>query len=129
QNARKLQDRLESQNVELKLAELNLRGVSAVNRNDLKTADQNFRNAYALDPNNAFALNNIGYLAEIQGDRETAQFFYDKARTAAGAEATVGLASRRSAEGAKLFEVAKDSDVKVERRVDRERELRRQQHE
>jgi len=129
QNARKLQDRLESQNVELKLAELNLRGVSAVNRNDLKTADQNFRNAYALDPNNAFALNNIGYLAEIQGDRETAQFFYDKARTAAGAEATVGLASRRSAEGAKLFEVAKDSDGKVERRVDRERELRRQQHE
>jgi Flp pilus assembly protein TadD len=128
QNIRKLQDRLESQNVELKLAELNLRGVSAVNRNDLKAADQSFRNAYALDPYNAFALNNIGYLAEIQGDRETAQFFYDKARTAAGAGATVGLATRRSAEGARLFEVAKDSDAKVETKVGQEREVRRRQH-
>src|ERR1700688_2612978 len=111
-----------------KMAELNLRGVSAVNRNDLKSADQNFRNAYALDPYNAFALNNIGYLAEIQGDRETAQFFYDKARTAAGAGATVGLATRRSAEGAKLFEVAKDSDAKVETKVGQERDVRRRQH-
>jgi Flp pilus assembly protein TadD len=126
QNARRLQDRLESQNLELQLAELNLRGVSAINRNDLKAADQNFRNAYALDPYNAFALNNIGYLAELQGDQETAQFFYDKARLASGAGATVGLASRRSAEGAKLFEVARDSDEKVETKVDRERELRRQ---
>jgi Flp pilus assembly protein TadD len=129
QNIRKLQDRLQSQNVESQLAELNLRGVSAINRNDLRAADQSFRNAYALDPNNAFALNNIGYLAEIQGDRETAQYFYDKARTAAGAGATVGLATRRSAEGAKLFEVARDSDTKVEAKVDQERELRRNQRE
>jgi Flp pilus assembly protein TadD len=129
QNIRKLQDRLQSQNVESQLAELNLRGVSAINRNDLRAADQSFRNAYALDPNNAFALNNIGYLAEMQGDRETAQYFYDKARTAAGAGATVGLATRRSAEGARLFEVARDSDTKVEAKVDQERELRRNQRE
>jgi Flp pilus assembly protein TadD len=129
QNIRKLQDRLQSQNVESQLAELNLRGVSAINRNDLRAADQSFRNAYALDPNNAFALNNIGYLAEIQGDRETAQYFYDKARTAAGAGATVGLATRRSAEGAKLFEVARDSDTRVEAKVNQERELRRNQRE
>jgi Flp pilus assembly protein TadD len=129
QNIRKLQDRLQSQNVESQLAELNLRGVSALNRNDLRAADQSFRNAYALDPNNAFALNNIGYLAEIQGDRETAQYFYDKARTAAGAGATVGLATRRSAEGARLFEVARDSDTKVEAKVNQERELRRNQRE
>ena len=29
-------------------------------------------------PNNAFTLNNIGYVAELEGDRETAQFFYDR---------------------------------------------------
>jgi Flp pilus assembly protein TadD len=129
QNAQKLQTRLESRDAEMQLAELNLRGVSAINRNDLKAADQNFRNAYSLDPNNAFALNNIGYLAEMQGDRETAQFFYDRARFAAGAGATVGLASSRSAEGAKLFQVAKESDFKVEGKVSQEQAARRRQHE
>ncbi len=129
ENARKLQTRLESQNVEMQLAELNLRGVSAINRNDLKAADQNFRNAYALDPYNAFALNNIGYLAEMQGDRETAQFFYDRARTAAGAGGTVGLATSRTAEGAKLYQVARESDTKVEAKVSQEREVVRRKRE
>jgi len=50
--------------VEGGVANFNLRGVSAINRNDLRAADQAFRRAYALDPNNAFALNNIGYVAE-----------------------------------------------------------------
>ena len=58
QNAKKLRSRLEKQqNNEVTLAELNFRGVLAINRNDLKAADQDFRSAYALDPNNAFALN------------------------------------------------------------------------
>jgi Flp pilus assembly protein TadD len=129
QNVRKLQDRLESQNLELQLAELNLRGVAAINRNDFRSAAQSFRSAYALDPNNAFALNNIGYLAEMQGDRETAQFFYDRARSAAGAGATVGFASTSRAEGAKLFEVARENDSKVETKVSQEREVRRRQNE
>ncbi|MGA9494364.1 MAG: tetratricopeptide repeat protein, partial [Terriglobales bacterium] len=130
QNARKLRRRLETeQSDEVKLAELNLRGVSAINRNDLSAAFQDFRSAYALDPNNAFALNNIGYLAEIQGDPETAQFFYDKAKTVIGADTLVGLATRRSAQGMKLFQVASDSDSKVEAKMDHERQALRSQHE
>jgi Flp pilus assembly protein TadD len=113
---------------EVKVAELNIRGVSAVNRNDMKAADQAFRSAYALDPNNAFAVNNIGYVSEIEGDRETAQFFYDKAQTYAGANATVGLATRRTAEGSKLFQVAAQNDTKVEAKVRQERDIRRSQH-
>jgi Flp pilus assembly protein TadD len=128
-NAKKLRARLESQSDDAKLAELNFRGVSALNSNDLKTADEDFRGAYALDPNNAFALNNIGYLAEIGGDRETAEFYYDKARTAAGANVAVGLATRRSAEGSKLFQVAADSDAKVEAKVSQEQQSRRRQSE
>lgn len=128
QNARNLRDRLEVQRgIEAQLAELNLRGVSAINRNDLRTADQDFRRAYALDPNNAFALNNIGYVSELEGDRETAQFFYDKAQTAAGANAPVGLATRRSAEGLKLFQVASDSDAQVQAKLSQERDVRRHQ--
>ena len=57
------------------VAELNLRGVSAINRNDLHTADADFRKAYALDPSNAFTLNNVGYVAELEGDQETAAVF------------------------------------------------------
>jgi Flp pilus assembly protein TadD len=130
QNAKNLHNRLESsKGPEVKLAELNLRAVSAVNRNDLTTAQQDFRAAYALDPNNAFAINNIGYLSEMQGDQETAEFFYGRAKTGTGANAPVGLATRRSAEGAKLLQVASANDVKVEAKTVEERNIRRQRNE
>jgi len=111
------------------VAELNLRGVSALNRNDARTAGDDFRKAYALDPGNAFALNNIAYVAELEGDRETAQFFYERARQAVGASTTVGVATRRSAEGMKLFAVAADSNSKVEAKVTKDQEALRHQHE
>jgi Flp pilus assembly protein TadD len=128
QNARKLRRRLENRDVDSKLAELNFRGVSALNSNDLESAGQDFQSAYALDPDNAFVLNNIAYLAEIQGDRESAEYFYDKARSAPGANAVVGLATQRSAEGSTLFQVATESNSKVEGKVAQEREAHREQH-
>jgi Flp pilus assembly protein TadD len=128
QNAKVLRKRLSSVNdINEQVAELNLRGVSAVNRNDLRTADADFRKAYSLNPNDAFTLNNIGYAAEMAGDRETAQFFYDHAREAGGANATVGVASRRAEEGKKLFAVAADSDTKVGTKVAQERDALRRQ--
>ena len=130
QNARNLRNRLDTQmTTEVKMAELNTRGVSAINRNEPKAAEQDFRDAYALDPNDAFAANNIGYLAEIEGDRETAQFFYDKAQVLGGANTPVGLATRSSAEGLRLSQVASDSDAKVEAKVQEERIARRWQNE
>ena len=126
QNAKSLRARMENRNsVEARVANFNLRGVSAINRNDLRAADQDFREAYALDPNNAFAQNNIGYVAEVEGDRETAEFFYNSARTAPGATQPVGLATRRSAEGLKLAQVAVDNGMKVDTKVTQEREERR----
>jgi len=127
ESGKALRERLARANdVAEQVAELNLRGVSAVNRNDLRAADEDFREAYALDPNSAFTLNNIGYVAELEGDRETAQFFYDRAQQAGGANATVAVATRRSAEGMKLSSVASDNNSKVEAKVDRDREeLRR----
>ncbi|MGA8621091.1 MAG: hypothetical protein WB660_21520 [Candidatus Sulfotelmatobacter sp.] len=129
QNAKSLRTRVETQSVEVRLAELNVRGVSAVNRNDLHAADQDFRAAFALDPSNAFAVNNIGYLSEIEGDRETAQFYYDKAQTMPDANAKVGLATRRTAEGSKLIQVASENDAKVEAKVSQEQRARRTQQE
>jgi Flp pilus assembly protein TadD len=130
QNAKSLRTRMENRNsVEARVANFNLRGVSAINRNELRAADQDFRQAYALDPNNAFAQNNIGYVAEVEGDRETAEFFYNSARDAGGATQTVGLATRRSAEGLKLAQVALDNGMKVDTKVTQEREERRRQRE
>jgi len=130
QNAKALRDHLSRSNdVAEQVAELNLRGVSAVNRNDLRSANANFRKAYSLDPNDAFTLNNIGFVAEMEGDRETAQFFYDRARQVGGATATVGVASRRTEEGRKLFAVAMDSNSKVEAKVTQERDALRRENE
>jgi len=111
------------------VAELNLRGVSAVNRNDLRTAEDNFRKAYALDPNSAFTLNNIAYVAELNGDRETAEFFYDRARKATDAGATVAVATRHSAEGMALSAVASDSNSRVDARLTREHQELHREHE
>jgi Flp pilus assembly protein TadD len=126
-NARDLRSKLDKElTAQQQIAELNTRGVAAVNRNELVTAEKDFRQAYALDPNNAFAVNNYGYLAELEGDRETAQFFYDKAQTLAGANTPVGLASRSSAQGLKLSQVASGSDADVEAKLQEQREARRQ---
>ena len=130
QNAKALRDHLSHRNdVAEQVAELNLRGVSAVNRNDLRAAEADFRKAYALDPNDAFAMNNIGYVAELDGDRETAQFFYDRARQSAGATTVVGVATSSIAEGKKLVAAASDSNSKVEANVARERNMLRKQNE
>ena len=122
-NAKNLRDYLgREKDTEEQIAELNLRGVSAVNRNDLRAANEDFRQAYALDQGNAFTLNNIGYVAELEGDQETAEFFYDRARQAGGASAVVGVASRRTEEGRKLFAVAGDNTTRVSTKVAEERQ-------
>jgi Flp pilus assembly protein TadD len=130
ENARILEQRLANQTTpELQVAELNIRGVSALNRNDVKSAFNDFRQAYALDPYNAFAVNNIGYVSELEGDRESAEFFYERAQAMPGSNRPVGLATQKAAEGAPLIQVASQNDTQVAQVVDRERELRRQRRE
>ena len=91
-----------------------MRGVAAANQNDWPAARQNFLKAYSLNPQSAFALNNRGYVAEKDGDLETAQFFYQKARKAEDSGERVGLATQRVAEGQDLLTVATDSNQKVD---------------
>jgi Flp pilus assembly protein TadD len=107
ESAQRLRARMQGwNNAPARAALLNAQGVSAINRNDLREAIRNFSEAYKLDPSNAFSLNNQGYLAEIYGDRETAQEFYRLAQRGAGTNARVGLASRHSADGKALSTVA-----------------------
>lgn len=127
-SARKIHQRLEmQQDLQEKVARLNLRGVSAVNRNDWDDAHRYFQQAYEVDPANAFALNNYGFVSEMDGDEETAQLFYEKARQAERANVPVGLATRHGAEGMPLFEVAANNDQKADTRIQQERAVRSQQ--
>ncbi len=114
QNAAKVKNLMErEQDIPDQVARLNTRGVAAINRNDYKLARQYFEQAYKLDPKNAFALNNMGYLAEMDGDRETADYYYAKAREADQSSMKVAYATRKDVEGMKLAAVAGDSDDAV----------------
>jgi Flp pilus assembly protein TadD len=125
ESARRLEDRLKgADSAQQQAALLAVRGVSATNRNDWKTARQDFLKSYSLDPYSAFALNNLGYVSERDGDPETAKFFYMKAQQAGNANARVGLATSGVAEGERLQTVAADSDQKVGGEIDRFRQQR-----
>jgi Flp pilus assembly protein TadD len=117
---RRLQDRIRKMNGSEEHAVMfTMRGVSATNANNWAAAKEDFLRAYQLDPTSAFSLNNRGFVAEMDGDLETAQFYYEKARKADDANVRVGLATQRSAEGKRLFTVAQDSDRQVDGELDR----------
>jgi Flp pilus assembly protein TadD len=115
----------QSENVKDKVARLNLRAVSAMNRNERKVAREDFQQAYKLDPNNAFALNNMGYLSEMDGDRETAEEFYERARAAERAGSRVAVSTRPEVEGRTLDQVAQQSDSLVETKMEADLAARR----
>jgi Flp pilus assembly protein TadD len=113
-NANRLRARIDSQeSAEAKVALFNLLGVSAMNRNDWRGAWENFSQAYKFGPTNAFSLNNQGYMAELNGDLETAQEFYREAQRANGSSVPVGLATRRDAEGLRLYSLANENEADV----------------
>ena len=127
-NAKKVQRVMnKEEDVSAQVARLNLRGVSAINRNERGTARELFQQAYKIEPNNAFTLNNMGYLAEMDGDRETADFFYAKAQEASRSNAKVIAATRKSAEGKRVGEVASGSDTAVTKAQEATVEARRRQ--
>jgi Flp pilus assembly protein TadD len=127
-SAKRLEERMKKMDsAEVNAVMFTLRGVSATNQNDWLQARQDFLHAYRLDPSSAFSLNNRGYVAEMDGDMETAQFFYSKARKADDAKARVGLATLQSAEGKKLSAVATDSGRQVDGELDQYSQDRRRQ--
>jgi Flp pilus assembly protein TadD len=127
-SARQLRKRIHNEaDTELQAKMLTLHGVFAANQNDWASAKKDFLQAYSLDPHSAFSLNNLGYVAEKDGDLETAQFYYSKARTADNAKARIGLATEGSAQGEDLNTVASASNQKVNSEIDAYRRSARQQ--
>lgn len=127
-NAESVRDLLSRpDNADARVARLNLQGVSAINRNDRRSARAFFQQAYELKQDDAFTLNNMGYLAEMDGDRETADYFYQKAQQAERSRDKVGIATRKEAEGRPLVDVASTSTESVAARMQRDLELKRRQ--
>src|ERR1700735_3236668 len=55
---------------------LNRDGVDAVRKQQYDKAEALFYKAYLYDPSDPFTLNNLGYIAELQGELDRAQQFY-----------------------------------------------------
>ncbi len=108
----------ESGSSENQASQLSEQGVFAANENDWPTARRDFMQAYALDPSSAVSLNNRGYVAEHDGELESAQFFYQKAGQGYGAGLPVGLATSTSVKGLALSQVATQSRVQVDGALD-----------
>jgi Flp pilus assembly protein TadD len=102
------------EDTESRVSRLNLQGVSALNHADAGDAQKYFRDAYRLDPSNSFTLNNIGYIDELNGDRESAQMYYDAARTAEQANERVTYSTRSDAEGRKIGSLAQTNEGDVD---------------
>lgn len=127
-SARRLERRMRDAGpVEAQAVMFSIRGVFAVNRNDWAAAREDFLRAYSLDPNSAFTLNNRGYVAEKDGDLESAQYYYGKAQRAEDAGARVGFATQLTAEGRSLGAVATDSNDKVDDALEIYSQQRRRQ--
>src|SRR5580765_1733177 len=77
---------------------LNREGVKAVQDRDYSKAKRLFYKAYLLDPNDPFTLNNLGYIAELEGDVDRAQRFYELS-SEYNSEAVVDKSSNEKAQG------------------------------
>ncbi|MEO5936295.1 MAG: hypothetical protein ABIP81_03695 [Terriglobales bacterium] len=126
ENIEKVRELLENeQSVEARVARLNLRGVSALNKNDRRSARAYFEQAIKLAPNDSFSLNNMGYVAELDNDRESANYFYAKAKNAEGNDQDVGIATRKDAEGRSVGTVADRNETVVSTQMERDLEAKR----
>ncbi|HEY6273297.1 MAG TPA: tetratricopeptide repeat protein [Terriglobales bacterium] len=112
--------------LDARVARLNLQGVSAMNRNDRATARADFEQAFKLDPQNSFTINNMGFLAELDGDKETAQTYYEQAQAAVRNREKVAVATRAEVEGREMRHVAEQSSTLVESTLDAQAEAKRQ---
>lgn len=128
-NEQAVRARLESQqsNVD-KAARLQVQGVSALNHNQDDKAYQNFREAYKLDPNSAFSLNNMGYVSDALGDKETANEFYSAAQRGEEASAPVSVASHHEMVGVAVGQVAGTNSQASEADLQAQAEAKRRNH-
>ena len=125
-NAKRIEKRLpDEDNPEQQSSRLTFLGVSAINHNNPQIARQQFQEALKLDPGNAFALNNMGFLSEMEGDQETADAYYAKAQSAQRSSQKVTAATRQDVLGMRLGELARLNDSEVDAAMSAEQQEKR----
>ncbi len=128
-NSQAVRSRLSSEaSAEDHAARLNVQGVSALNHNQPDKALTYFEHAYKLDPQNAFSLNNMGFVAEARGDQETANEFYAAAQHAEQAGAPVSVATHHEMVGEAVGQVATTNSQATEANLQAEAEIKRRSH-
>jgi Flp pilus assembly protein TadD len=78
--------------------QLNREGVAAVKKHQYEKAEQLFYKAYLYDPADPFTLNNLGYIAEMQGQLDRARKFYELA-SEQGSDADIDVSNVSALEG------------------------------
>lgn len=106
-------------------ARLNVQGVSALNHNLDDKAYEYFRQAYKLDPQNSFSLNNMGFVSEAFGDEETANEFYSSAQRGDQAGVPVSVASHHEMIGEPVGQVAGSNSQATEAELQAQAEAKR----
>jgi tetratricopeptide (TPR) repeat protein len=84
------------------------RGVRAFNDGDIDKFKEYTRKAYEKSPDDPFVLNNMGYIHEMEGDKEKAFECFKKATEKADGR-TVDLSQFKDQEGRSIDEVSKDN--------------------
>ena len=116
------------QSAQDRAARLHVQGVAALNHNEPDKALSYFRQAYKLDPQSAFSLNNMGYVAEAVGDEETANEFYSSAGRAFQSGIPVSTASHHEMVGEPVGAVAGSNAQSTEAALQAEAEVKRRSH-
>ncbi len=128
-NEQAVRERLASQQSNQdRAARLNVQGVSALNHNSDAKAYDYFQKAYRLDPESSFSLNNMGFVSEARGDKETANEFYSSAERGVDAGDPVSIASRHEMVGAPVGQVAGSNAQASEADLQAEAEAKRRMH-
>src|SRR6202161_1628668 len=89
---------------------LNREGVAELKHGHQNKAKQLFYKAYLLDPDDPFTLNNVGYVAELQGQVDRAEKFYELAAQQS-TDAVIYRASSAKAEGRTMKQALALSDM------------------
>ena len=84
---------------------LNQEGVKELEKHDYKKAKAFFYKAYLIDPDDPFTLNNLGYIAELEGHVDRAERYYNLAQTQRS-DALVYKSTEQDAVGKPVDEIA-----------------------
>lgn len=90
--------------------ELNREGVREIEHGRTAKAKAKFIKAYLLDPDDPFTLNNLGYIAELEGDADRALRYYELAANNS-TEAVIDVASSRGLKGQPVAAAFRSSKV------------------